>query len=191
MTAEINVTAIREALEQAEGRLGLGAGQVEDVRRLIKELRAELDKLEQEPKPWPQVGDWCWSIDLLGKSGKRYYGNDELDAYLLATGNCHRTETEALAYQEWKTDPRVVARGMIERMDGFDPQGKWVVYSRGGKLKTIYGKDWEQWGVLSFVSINALENAIDAFGEGLFLVAISAITDKEEAGRIVREAMGK
>jgi len=163
-----------------------------DLKKQYDRLGAEIAKLEAEPKLWPQCSDVYWYVDLEG--GESYAVFDDffiIHQQRLATGNCYRTEAEARAYREWQTDPRVVARGMIERMEGFDPEGEVSVGFDSSDDGIVYQMCEPFECALQFKNEKYIDSVLDKLGEDLIKVALGVITDKEEGSRIVREAMGK
>lgn len=71
----------------------------------LRKQIAELEKMAQEHEAqvvtdkadeWPQIGDAYWVVDFDGDIFKCAFANSVYEEERLATGNCFRTEAEAI-----------------------------------------------------------------------------------------------
>jgi hypothetical protein len=138
------------------------------IYRLTEE---DIAKLTPEKKGrWkPKVNDryYCWSV--RGKTGIRIWGNDYVDQYGYATGNCFRTEPEAkfalerykvlAEMQVWADERNGDIDGQINRFS--------LCYTSAHGLIINNLPYCQACGATCFTSKALALQAIDIFGERL------------------------
>jgi len=178
MSNETKIKELENKIERFESLLNVE----------LKELKEEVEELKQK-ETWPKVGDEITIVNLCGYCSLQIYSPTPFYEYQLKTGNCHRTEEQALRHKEYITSPRVRARELVESLDGFNSDGEVTVFIAvsGDELQTTSA--YNPCGGIAFESWNDANNGIIDSGN-LIKVALGAIVG-EEAERIVREYVGR
>lgn len=182
MSNETEIKELENKIERFESLLNVE----------LKELKEEVEELKQkgqEQEPWPRVGDDVTIVNLYGDCSPQIYSPTPFYEYQLETGNCHRTEKQALRHKEYITSPRVRARELVERCEGFNSNGEVTVFVAVSGDELQVTSAYNPCGGIAFESWNDANNRIIDSGN-LIKVALGVIVG-EEAERIVREYVGR
>jgi len=147
-----------------------------ELKRLAAELGEEIKRLEEAPKPWPQVGDDIFVLDTAGAVICGKYTKENLFIIkALSQGNGFRSQAEAEAEKHYRDVAYDLSQQEGARKFVRDENGWCLIWDldvQDGISKSVRRTIPEGQFSVYFDKIEQVENAIAAVGDQEIIRAI-------------------